>query len=523
MHNPISYLRFDFCPAVPDLSFTHVNKKIMEAVNRKVLDTKGMIWLLIALLAAILLFYSLIAYAGRPSKGANIFLIKRADTASVIALKRQLTALENELYYPHSVERFYRQNGYKQTWIAPETVKTHASEALLMLDCSLQFGLSYADYHPKYLTYEKLNLLTQKFNAQSDDEKAAFDVMLTDALITFMNHLHYGKLNPEYPASKIDDGNIGGFDAAMALSTVLSQKDFMSAILSVQPQSNAYKELQYHMHLLTGLYTGDCYEIPDSTVRKIAVNMERLRWINGDEKTYIDINIPSYKLTFHQPDTAYEFKVIVGKPSAPTPILQSAISYFTTAPEWKVPAKIFRKEILPKALQHRDYIENSHFDIYNDRGKFIEPSRANLLAIRQNPGKYEARQAPGCDNSLGLIVFRFPNVYDVYLHDTPEQKLFNTEERAYSHGCIRVEQAEKLAGLLLINDGAEKKIASVHKAMASYQNRTFTLKKPVPIKVTYLTCEMKKGVLITYKDLYHLDKGMEMALYNMQDAITMRQ
>ena len=139
-------------------------------------------------------------------------------------------------------------------------------------------------------------------------------------------------------------------------------------------------------------------------------------------------------------------------------------------------------------------MENNHFAIYDEKGNYIEPNKEKLSAVRKNIAKYHLRQSAGCDNSLGLIVFRFPNVYDIYLHDTPEQKLFKKQQRDYSHGCIRVERAGQFADLLLTNDGAKSKIGAVHKAMAAYQNKTFTLKKPVPISVTYLTCEVDKGI-----------------------------
>ena len=444
--------------------------------------------------------------------------LTNTDTSVSSAIQAQLAYHQQGLYYPQSVDRFYKQNGYKLAWIAPDTVKTHASEAMLLLDCVLQFGLKYADYHPKELTYEKLNLLTQKSDKQSNSEKAGFDMMLTDALITYINHLHYGKLNPVFPAAKIDSGDINGFDASTILTNALEQKnfDFMSVVLSVQPQSAAYKKLQYYLYLYPGLYTGDCYEIPDSTVRKIAVNLERMRWISSDEKTYIEINIPSYSLKFQQPDTLYRFKVIVGKPGTPTPTLQSAISYFTTAPEWKVPQSIFRKEILPRALKDIDYLENNHIAIYDADGNYIEATRNKLLKVKENVEKYHARQSSGCGNSLGLIVFRFPNIYDIYLHDTPEQMLFKKQARAYSHGCIRVEHAEKLADLLLKNEGANSKITILHKAVTAYQHKRFILKTPVSIKVTYFTCEVEKGILITYPDIYSLDKSLETALYNIE-------
>jgi murein L,D-transpeptidase YcbB/YkuD len=235
---------------------------------------------------------------------------------------------------------------------------------------------------------------------------------------------------------------------------------------------------------------------------------------------YIHINIPSYTLMFHQPDTTYQFKVIVGKPGNPTPTLSSEIKYFTTAPEWNVPAKIFRKELLPKAMRILDYLENNNYSIYNKKGEYITPSRANLKQIILNSAGYYATQSSGCDNALGQVVFRFANPFNVYLHDTAEKQLFDKKDRAFSHGCIRVEQAVKLADLILTNDGSASKINAVHQAAAAYKKQSFTLKNALPIRITYLTCIVDEGVLTKFKDVYDLDNSLEMALYGVELPLT---
>ncbi|MEP6610567.1 MAG: L,D-transpeptidase family protein [Mucilaginibacter sp.] len=449
-------------------------------------------------------------------------VVPSARDTSVSSSIKALLANGAGYYYPASLNRFYLQNGYNLAWIKPETAKAHSWEAMLLLDCVIQFGLNHADYHPQELVYDKLHFLTEHFDKASATEKAVYDIMLTDAMLAFMNNLHYGKLNPNFAAGKVDEGVNGNMVADSGLTAALIDKDFMSAVINVQPKSAAYVSLQYHMHLLAGLYTGDCYDTPEGDLRKMAVNMERLRWISNDDLYYIGINIPSYTLTVHKPDTAYLFKVIVGKPATATPTLESAINYFTTAPEWKVPQKIFAKETLPKALKNIDYLENNHFAIYSNSGKYLEPTHGNILAALRNPTGYYARQSSGCDNSLGAIVFRFPNVYDVYLHDTPEQKLFAQTDRAFSHGCIRVENAGKLAGLLLQEDGIANKAPEVYRAMKNYQTKTFTLKKAVPIKVTYLTSEVVDGYVVMYNDIYNLDKRLEMALYGVEQPLTMQ-
>ena len=465
----------------------------------------------------LVLFFSGVKAAGREKS----VLSASADTSVASSIKT-LLATGERYYYPASLSRFYQQNGYQLAWVKPETVKARSLDAMLLLDCVIQFGLNRADYHPQELQYDKLHFLTGQFDKATNIEKAEYDVLLTDAMLAFINNLHYGKLNPNFAAGKVDEGIKGNMAADSALTAALAANDFMSAAINVQPKSAAYVSLQYHMHLLAGLYTGDCYETPEGDLRKMAVNLERLRWISNDEPYNITINIPSYTLTVHKPDTAYHFKVIVGKPGAPTPTLESAISHFTTAPEWKVPQKIFAKETLPKALKNIDYLENNHYAIYSNNGKYIEPTRGNILAALRNPTGYYARQSSGCDNSLGAIVFRFPNVYDVYLHDTPEQKLFAKTDRAFSHGCIRVENSGKLAGLILQEDGSAGKASEVYRAMKNYQTKTFTLKKPVPVKVTYFTSEVIDGYVVMYNDVYNLDKRLEMALYNVEQPLTMQ-
>jgi murein L,D-transpeptidase YcbB/YkuD len=183
---------------------------------------------------------------------------------------------KGSLYYPNEVARFYQQNGDKLAWIAPDTVKTHAWDAMLLLDCIKQYGLNHADYHPKQLLYPELHqLIAQKTPGY---ETAVYDVLLTDAMIRFMNDLHYGKLNPLYTSKKIDDGV--KFKANDELLGALQGNNFLAAIENVQPKSKLYTDMQDHMRLLVGQRSGDCYVIPKGLIRKMAINMERLRWIS---------------------------------------------------------------------------------------------------------------------------------------------------------------------------------------------------------------------------------------------------
>jgi len=451
---------------------------------------------------------------------------QRREDPIIAELKRQLYDKDQNirplLHYPQSVMRFYRLNDQTPVWLSASGQQA-AGQAMLLVDCVLQYGLSPKDYHTRELSYEVLQSLSEKPDTLSLATKIRFEVMLTDAMITLVNNLHFGKLNPDYSQSRIDAAMNMPFHADDIVAKALNAKQFDEAILKVQPNSKEYNDLQYWMHLWKGQYTGDCYEVPDSDVRRVAVNMERLRWAEiNDSAAYLHINIPSYTLKYHLPDTDRFFKVIVGKPATPTPTLQSQVVYFTTAPDWVVPHKILVNEILPKALNNPDYLDQNKFGIYDRNGLVDRPDKFAIQQIQKSPLGYYAKQSSGCDNALGKLVFRFQNMFDVYLHDTPEQQLFGNDRRAFSHGCIRVQNAAQLAELLLTNDGSAKRIPQLKKDLAKEKKENFVLNHSVPVKVTYLTCEMKEGYLINYPDIYSLDAALIASFYDDVRLLTMK-
>ncbi|MFD0764365.1 L,D-transpeptidase family protein [Mucilaginibacter lutimaris] len=431
-------------------------------------------------------------------------------------IEKQLVGGKLSLNFPASVKRFYTQRQFDANWLAKETAEDQTWAAMLMIDCVLQFGLNQADYHPKELLYSTLHDIFERPAGVPLDQQARFDIMLTDAMVSFANNLHFGKYNPQYPASKIDKGNLD-FDALSLINMAMQSKDLMLTITGAQPQNKLYQDIQSRMHAIAGVQLGDCYEFPEADVRKMALNMERLRWATLDTDNYLQVNVPSYKLSFYHNGLLDTFRVIVGKPGNATPTLNSAVNYFTTAPEWKVPQKIFIKELLPKAIKDTAYLSAHHYSIYNDAGMLINPNKTYLLKIKQAPQRYRATQSAGCDNALGQVVFRFANIHDIYLHDTPEQELFYRKNRALSHGCVRVQYAAKLAKLMLENDGLSVVVPTMEKAIDRGIRKNFVLKKPVKIAVTYITCEIVNGRLVVYDDVYGLDKNLDMLLYKKDD------
>ncbi|MBE9597787.1 hypothetical protein [Pedobacter sp. MC2016-24] len=206
-------------------------------------------------------------------------------------IKRLLSNKKNAVifHYPNAVKRFYAQRDFRPAWTNPKTDLRQTSEAMMLLDCVLQFGLFHKDYHSDYLTYDLMHQIFENSSQKANEQQAVFDVMLTDAMITLINNLHYGKLNPVYTTGILDKGKLKGFDAANTLRIAKLQFDFKAQVLDVQPKSKRYVWMQDYMRLIKGQYVGDCYETPERTVRKLAINMERLRWLETNQSKPLPI------------------------------------------------------------------------------------------------------------------------------------------------------------------------------------------------------------------------------------------
>jgi hypothetical protein len=161
----------------------------------------------------------------------------RSDAGISIEIQTQLTAVSNlaTLNFPQSVTRFYREDKFAPVMVGQLSNQNAKWQAMLLIDCVLQYGLSPADYHPKELGYDKLHAITETPDKVSDEQKARFDIMLTDAMIAMVNYLHYGKLNPTYGQSALDNGLGLPFSAEKELRSILSQPDFKTGLLNVQP------------------------------------------------------------------------------------------------------------------------------------------------------------------------------------------------------------------------------------------------------------------------------------------------
>ncbi|MEM8662852.1 MAG: L,D-transpeptidase family protein [Pseudomonadota bacterium] len=240
-------------------------------------------------------------------------------------------------------------------------------------------------------------------------------------------------------------------------------------------------------------------------------NMERWRWLPRDlGKSHVIVNVPAYRVRVsHGNEMTYEGRVIVGKPGNPTPIFSDEIEHVIVNPYWNVPFSIASKEMLGGIQKNpAGYFARRGYEaVY--KGRVVNP--ASLTWNKAMLRKVRVRQRPGRRNALGSVKFMFPNKHAVYLHDTPTKHLFKRSRRAFSHGCVRVDQPFVFAEALL---AAEDKLSGKGlRRMVGGGQRHVNLETHIPVHLTYFTREVADdGSLVRLADVYGYDRRTRKAL-----------
>ncbi|MCB1486718.1 MAG: L,D-transpeptidase family protein [Bauldia sp.] len=243
----------------------------------------------------------------------------------------------------------------------------------------------------------------------------------------------------------------------------------------------------------------------------ILANMERWRWMPRYRGSYyVQVNIPDFNAEIHKDGAVvYTTRVVVGKVSNQTPIFSDEMEHVVVNPVWNVPASIARNEMLPRLRAGSGL---GGYKVYaNIKGRYraVNPGSINWRTVNMN--KIQIKQPPGSRNALGQVKFLFPNKYSVYLHDTPSKSLFDRESRAYSHGCMRVQNPWDFAEALFA-DSTDVDGSKLRK-MVGGGERWVNLNNKIPVHITYFTAWVDdNGDLQTRNDIYGHDKRVAKAL-----------
>jgi murein L,D-transpeptidase YcbB/YkuD len=219
----------------------------------------------------------------------------------------------------------------------------------------------------------------------------------------------------------------------------LTDDDRMNYLQSSDPQNPLYTTLREALSKTTSRQAR----------QQLLVNMERCRWRTKqpDRTPRVLVNLPAQQLWAIHSDSVLDMRICFGAKATKTPVLCSEIKYMQVNPDWLIPFSIIKKDVVRHEHDSAYFARNHYYIVDRQTGDTLNP--AHVSADQMRSGKYRIGQTGGAHNSLGRIIFRFPNQFDIYLHDTNNRGAFSRDRRALSHGCIRVQKPFELACFLL--------------------------------------------------------------------------
>ena len=342
---------------------------------------------------------------------------------------------------------------------------------------------------------------------------------LSQAYVSYATGQRYGFVRPK----KVLAANVFAYEVekpdTAAVNAKLDATDRVSFLKTSQPQSPVFKALQKEFAKSTD----------KDQRRKLALNMERCRWQmkQPDGKgRYVVVNIAAQALWAVGGDSVLPMRICCGKVSTKTPLLYSEISYMQVNPEWNIPYNIVKSEVAHHGGDSAYFARHRYYIVNRSTGEKVDAR--SVTPAQLNSGNWRVSQQGGAGNSLGRIVFRFPNDFSVYLHDTSNRGAFASDHRLLSHGCVRVQKPFDLACFLLpdIDEWTKDMIRiSMDLTPQTDRGRSYVrshsedprplrlisykdIKPKVPLYITYYTAypNPATGVVEFWPDLYGYDQ-----------------
>lgn len=405
---------------------------------------------------------------------------------------------------------YYADNGGQALWTTSAGPNAKAQAAVAELARATDYGLSGAAAYA----------VGVPASFETADAQAEHELSLGLALMTYARHARGGRVDPA-SISKMIDMRPTPFEAKSVIASLAAADDPAIVLRQFHPQHDGFEKLQ------KALVAARQSNASADVIQRLEVNLERWRWMPDNLGAFhIRNNLPEqFTRVYKDGKVVLMEKIVVGKPSTPTPIMSADMQFVIFHPSWGVPSGIKANELGPM-LARASQRSQSFFD-FGDNGYASKALARHQLRVSYNGREinpdsvdwskvdvrgYHFTQPPGSQNVLGIVKFRFPNKHDVYMHDTTEKNLFGSGTRAFSHGCMRVQNPIHLAEVILANDkgwSAEK----VRSFVPGGRTADVTLATPVPVHLTYFTATVDDaGALHMHGDIYGMDQRVASAL-----------
>ena len=373
------------------------------------------------------------------------------------------------------VRAFYKLQSDQPIWVDDKPTSA-VKDAFTALKRASEHGLDPERYHAAALEERAATLEAAKAPGAPVTDLVKFEIDVTSALLALGRDVARGQSGPKAAESARAPIEVGA-KLAEALDTG-ALKTWPDAVRPTHAQYAALQKV---------LATGGQ---PPDRVRQIANAMNGWRLLPDDlGARHIIVNIPQFHLFVRDGGkTAVDTRVVVGKQGDETPVFSADMTSVILSPYWNIPESIAEGETIPSIIKDPKYLAKNGLEVMRRSGgkaERVDPESVDW----SNPEETEAlslRQKPGPGNALGHVKFMLPNKHSVYLHDTPADKLFARDGRAFSHGCVRLEEPLELAQYVLAEDPAWTE-AAIREAMHAGVEREVKLKRPIPVHIVYFT------------------------------------
>jgi L,D-transpeptidase YcbB len=386
----------------------------------------------------------------------------------------------------------YRANGYRLLWVARGQLRPEAQRFLGRLERAADDGLDPAAYDLPSL---KRAIATAQTGEAADLARA--ELALSGAASTYLSDLH----RPAAALAFRDPGLPPALDTPRtALSRVFAARDTAAGLAAAQRMHPIYETLRDELARRGAA---------DPLRPLIQANMDRARALPGSPRgRHVVVDAAAQRLWLYEDGQVIDtMKVVVGTPRDPTPVMAGLMRYASYRPYWNVPVDIVRDEIAPRVLSEGpSYLERQEMEVLSDwtaDAHVVDPASVDWPSVAVGATQLRVRRRPGDGNILGQVKLMLPNRLGIYLHDTPNKQLFERTQRTLSHGCIRLEDAQRLARRL-IGPGADHPPPG--------DDARVDLPEPVPVYIVYLTAAVENGQVVRRRDIYGRDDTLRAEL-----------
>src|SRR5262245_6012437 len=404
-----------------------------------------------------------------------------------------------------ALKSFYAQRA-APLWLANGVLTPRAEQAVVEINQADSWGLKASAFD-----LPKLGAPPSPVEALAEAE-----FKLSFAVLKYARAARGGRLEPAAVSRKFDQ-KPPIYDPGSLLIAIAEHGDVAAYLRQLHPRHEQFSRLR---QALLAARAAPPDASTANTVRRLIANLERWRWMPDDlGDFYVWDSVPEQMTrVVDRGEVTLSEKIVVGKPSTPTPIFSANMQFVIFHPSWGVPAGMKTQELGPQlrntgggwfsSYPLASSVLAGHGLFVSRGGQPINPDAVDWSKV--DIREFDFVQPPGPKNVLGIVQFRFPNKHDVYMPDTPERHLFGGSLRAFSHGCMRVQNPIRLAEVLLAHDKGW-----TASEVQGYVRRggEVALKQPIPVHVTYFTAVVDEAGKVQYfSDLYGLDDRLASAL-----------